>query len=189
VSGVSTEEVYARLDEEGELGAVWAVPVLAGLKPAGKCATSDRTVARRIEVLLLDAGLNVRRQTCGRRESSLLLFSRDADALTGLVQALLRRDKSSEGRLLGYPGTAVEAFVTGALTPYSAEPREMNEEWAMHFRLSRENWREEVTVLKSWNDDASRRVPGLFKRCVEWVRAIEFRRTRLQSNSSAVLEP
>lgn len=168
--------IYSKLDKLGDEGmsAIWAVPVLAGLKPIGTCGSTDVNVAQGLERLLRRAGLSVRRHL-NRHRSHVLAFGRDAGNLSDILRAFSVGNERRQGELLGYPSTAVDGFVKEDLLPYAAEPLEMNVAWALQFRLSRTHWRDEVAILRTWNETAKGHLPNLFKRCVDHVRTIEFR--------------
>ena len=69
----------------------------------------------------------------------------DLETLKGLSA---KTDHEEYGRLMGYPPTAVEAFVKGTLMPVEDQPSDETAIYAM--RYSRDNWQEEHKLNQYW---------------------------------------
>lgn len=145
-----------------------------------------------IENTLKNAGLVLRVKRKSEEKGSVpfviidFLVAREEDDLKRLDRALMNENHEEAGKLLGYPSTAVEAFSRGMrencleryvictvqtekkwwLSLPEEERQELLEEGVMNFltfRLSWQNWREELETVRWWQRTIQEKAPRVYE--------------------------
>ena len=86
---------------------------------------------------------------------TVICIAKDMTAAEELFNARERHDEKTEGILLGYPASAVEAFVTNNMieisdVPVSTEEISTDDMKLLNHRLSKDNWQEEIKYLAEY---------------------------------------
>jgi len=111
----------------------------------------------------------------GYEETLNYFISSTVEGLEGIKKANYKDNKESllTGTLLGYPASAVKAYVEGEekLLPVEAEKTTIPEQIInsgymvfLQFRLSKEHWEDELETVKKWSDEVKRFDPALYER-------------------------
>lgn len=98
----------------------------------------------------------------------VITVSQDQSVAESLMAAKTKLDEYKEGILLGFPETAVRAFINGNMLEYDDETelREYlshDEYEFLNHRVSKDNWKNEVAYLPTYVDTIRRLSPAIFK--------------------------
>ncbi len=121
-------------------------------------------------------------------------IARTEDVAKRIETALQTFNDAELGVLSGYPPSAIENFekikkltgsekevyesLKGLLIEVSELPEDIRQEDYLsfvNFRLSRDNFRQELEVVRGWAEEIKRLDPALFKRVVDWYRNLNSR--------------
>lgn len=114
------------------------------------------------------------------------LIGKDKNVIAELQKAIEEGDTETEGRLYGFPDTAVEAFVRGHREDRFGEVmldekkwwKELSEEEKeklleegvlnfKNFKLSKEHYQEELETLRKWQGLIKEKAPGLYQELMQ----------------------
>lgn len=123
-----------------------------------------------------------------KKTSQEFYVAKTGDIAKRLKNAWQTLDDAELGALSGYPQSAVESFIkskslTGSEEEVAKAFRELfigadipedvrHEDYLafLNFQLSRDNFRQELEVVRSWAEEIRRLDPSLFERVVDWHR-------------------
>ncbi|MDO8667498.1 MAG: hypothetical protein Q7K35_00160 [bacterium] len=91
-----------------------------------------------------------------------LAIARDRETLDRLLEVSGKKDHEAYGRLMGYPETAVQAFIAKDLLTHEEQPPEMADN-IFPMKLSKEHWREELENLRIWNEAIKKYAPDTYR--------------------------
>lgn len=94
-------------------------------------------------------------------QTQAVYYAKDEMLLERLVRADPSRDHTKYGRLMGYPETAIQAF-NGELERLACFPDETIPP-SLRIVLSKQHYKEELELLKHWNDSIRKTAPFLYK--------------------------
>ncbi len=111
------------------------------------------------------------------KEGYRFLAGRDENSLINLREALKTGSSKKIGLALGYPETAVNAFVEGEILDKYDDLRFLpqNEKDALKeegvfkfvsFGLSKNNWREELELVRKYQEAIKKNAPNLYKEII-----------------------
>jgi len=123
--------------------------VVCGLKPATTFSLKDDAPLedqRRLQEALRGLGLSVLLRP--RTEGDSFLAARDAETLERLKTASPAKDHEVYGKLMGFPPSAVAAYLSGEMLRTS--PADIDLELVMPMRLSQAHWPEELKLAARW---------------------------------------
>lgn len=101
----------------------------------------------------------------GGRYVAEFILAKSEDILNELSKTDPSRDHEKFGSLMGYPMSAIKAFLEGNCFSVEEERELLKQhpEIALHdFRLSKDNNKEEIETLKRWNDLLKKEAPDLY---------------------------
>jgi hypothetical protein len=131
--------------------------------------------------IITDLGLSYKLQTkllnkqidnvSFRYEWAVFCVAKEINVAEALYDARERQDERHEGMLLGYPESAVDAYVNDDMIDTSDVPKlTENVDLAgmkfLNHRLSKNNWREEVKYLSDYARALKRIDTELYKDCI-----------------------
>lgn len=101
-----------------------------------------------------------------------ILIAKERQSLDLLKKAYETKDDEMFGRAYGFPETAIEAYKKGGhfgAMDLSEEERKKNKEALAFcgFRLSKDNWREEIKIGEKWAKIIKNLSPELYNRWME----------------------
>lgn len=146
------------------------VLVLLGEKPGVDLTVYVDTEEEIIEEekKLKSLGLNFKKmgqEKKGNRYVAEFIVAKDDDILSELSKVDPSRDHEKFGSLMGYPKSAIKAFLEGNSLSIEEE-REILEKYpkiVLHdFRLSKDNNKEEIETLRRWNEVLEKKAPSLY---------------------------
>jgi hypothetical protein len=139
------------------------VPVLLGLKSASVITlTRDDEQTSSVNQKFQSLGLKTKIEILSENPRvHTIAVAKTAETIKKLAQIELL-DDYQHGLILGYPQSAVEAFIKKDLLG-DVEEKEITKEMLINFRLSRENWKNELEILKSWNEAVKKHTPTLYQ--------------------------
>ena len=138
--------------------------VLLGLKPATDVSVFPwNSPSEEIENLLEKSGLQFIKYKNKRQEKTRdeYAVARDKETAERLMSADPRSTHGEYGTLMGYPQTAVEAFLKGEL--YDEPLPEDIENSIFKLRFSRDHYEEEFEVVRKWNQAIEEYCPSLIR--------------------------
>ena len=98
------------------------------------------------------------------------IISRNLESLSRLKRSLKEGDEKGIGLALGYPKTAVEAFINKKVLDYNELPKEESKRLIkektskfLGFRLSKDNWQEELNLVRRQQKLIEEKFPNLYK--------------------------
>jgi len=97
---------------------------------------------------------------------TVLAIAKDEKTIELLLVAEANQNHSEYGKLMGYPDTAIQAFgekFTDENEKQLLKEYLENNKIVMQFSPSQENWREEVKIMKKWNDMVKEYMPNVYK--------------------------
>jgi hypothetical protein len=134
-----------------------------------------------LESIINDLGLSYKTQTKtlekvidGELMSSVWIVfcvARQPNVVEALYNARVDDDERTEGLLLGYPESAVDAFVNGTMldmddVPVSTDHVTANEMKLLNHRLSKDDWQQEVRYLADYARSIQQLCPELYEACI-----------------------
>jgi hypothetical protein len=139
-----------------------------------------------IDQLLSNLGLVYTTRTClndtmfvqpkdGRHlwvERGDVFIARKISNARELADAVERKDDDSIGRLLGFPESAVIAYVAKDTIPLDQRPSFTNdisheEMKFLNHMVSKDNWQKEISYLPIFASDIKRISPAIYKQCIK----------------------
>lgn len=103
----------------------------------------------------------------GERYMAEFLVSKNEDTLNELAEADPSKDHYRFGALMGYPESAIKAFLEGTCLSIEEE-RELLSKYPEivfnDFRLSRDNNKEELELVKRWNGLVEKESPEVYNK-------------------------
>jgi len=93
------------------------------------------------------------------------ILAKGEDILNELSEVDPSRDHKKFGSLMGYPMSAIKAFLEGNCLSIEEEKELLKQhpEIVLHdFRLSKDNNKEEIETLERWNDLLKKEAPDLY---------------------------
>jgi len=139
--------------------------VVLGMKPATELDLykyNDKTQI--VEQILQQVGLAANLKKMERPQKNLiakLAIAQDQDTLEKLMTLDPNKDHAEYGALMGYPDSAVEAFLDKEkLLDESDYPDMAGIIFPM--KLSKENWQQEVEQLRKWSQAIQEYAPDLY---------------------------
>lgn len=141
------------------------VPVLLGMKPASKLEISGNdedteVIARKFEEMGLKTKVVLSK---GLPRGDSIYVAKSAEILKKLLETEATDDYNL-GLLYGYPESAVKAFVSKDFLAEEDEPP--MDESLFPFRLSKENWQEELKVMEKWNNAVKEYTPKIYEKFI-----------------------
>ncbi|MFA5000026.1 MAG: hypothetical protein WC545_01550 [Patescibacteria group bacterium] len=101
----------------------------------------------------------------GKRYSSKFLISKNQETLDALTEVDPAKNHEKYGALMGYPDSAIKAFLTGDSLS-SEEERKMLSQYPeivfRNFRLSKDSAAEEIELLKHQNNLIKNTAPNIY---------------------------
>ncbi len=149
-----------------------------GQKPACTVTLQENTPQKDADWLLWHLGsfgLHAEQQPPQKGHSDIYIhIARTFGYLTLLEYFFWQKDFPDHheglGKVLGYPESAIRGYVAKAMADEEAVlPRVLNEDELLAyrhlrpFRLSKENWQEEVSVVKMWLATIQTASPGFYR--------------------------
>lgn len=143
--------------------------VLLGEKPAVEVALHGwNDPPRKFAEVIKEIGLNFEevefedRALTPSKLVTRFAIAKDKETALKLKSLDPARDHREYGHLMGYPESAVEAFVNdGEKTTLTWDMTK--EVPVVDFRLSKDNWREELKISQRWNDTIKKHAPELYQ--------------------------
>ena len=142
--------------------------VVLGLKPAAELALyEDNDNVETIEAALRQAGLLfTKKETDGPVESKRLFceyaFANVASTLEQLSLIDSKSDHAAYGRLMGYPPSAIDAFIDKEkLLPADEYPDMAGVIFS--FKLSKGGWQAELATLRQWSEAIKEFAPAVYQ--------------------------
>ena len=131
--------------------------VALGLKPATDLSLFKNNDSEAVvEEALTKAGLVFADKGIGgekQNKVAKISIARDEETLNRLLALSPSKDHEEYGRLMGYPETAVEAFVNKKLLDEPTERKLIAASGNIFpMKLSKDHWREEIEHLRTWNE-------------------------------------
>lgn len=139
--------------------------IFLGLKPATELEISSHNdSAEKVINVIENIGLKVKIKSKFKRKDKdivLLSVADNQENLDRLEQIDPSKNHEEYGRLMGYPETAIDAFLhkEKRLDP---ENYLENDELIFFIAMSKENWEEEIKTLKKWSDAIKEQAPDLY---------------------------
>lgn len=104
-------------------------------------------------------------------EWAVFCIAKDLDTAIELCNARENWNEEKEGALLGFPKTAVDAFIHDTMldiddTPLSTEHVSAEAMKFLNHRLSKEHWEEEVKYLPDFARNVMRISPEIYNQCL-----------------------
>jgi hypothetical protein len=142
---------------------------------------SDIAQKKMLESIIDDLGLSYKTQTkiLEKEVNGELMFSewivlciaQQPDIVEALYNARKDDDERTEGLLLGYPESAVDAFVNGTMLDMDKVPKftdyvTANEMKLLNHRVSKDNWEQEVRYLADYARSIKALCPELYEECI-----------------------
>ncbi len=107
----------------------------------------------------------VNQEKRGQRYMAEFLISQNQDTLNELAEADPSKDHYKYGALMGYPKSAIKAFLEGTCLSMEDE-RELLSKYPEivfnDFRLSKDNNKEELELVKRWNSLVKKEAPDVY---------------------------
>lgn len=140
--------------------------IFLGLKPATEVDVAPwNDSPQKIAQAIKDAGLIVAKKNSkdvNGKKFTILAIARDKETLLRLKQAEGNKDHQEYGRLMGYPDTAIDAFLDDEkLLPEKDYP-DMTDKF-MNFKLSKDHWQEEIKVITKWSQAIKQYAPKVYE--------------------------
>jgi len=126
--------------------------VVLGFKPATELDIYKyNDDEEKIKNVLKNIGLLAeKKDTLGQKNVlAKIAIVRDREILNSLLKISSKKDHEIYGRLMGYPESAIQAFLN---KDFYNERSVIFKDNIFFFKLSKENWREEFKVLSKWNN-------------------------------------
>lgn len=148
------------------------------LPPGQSMAKADVVQKEMLESIINDLGLSYKTQTKtlekevnGERmltEWIVFCIAKQPGIADALYKARENDDERTEGLLLGYPESAVEAFVNGIMldidkVPVSTDHVTASEMKLLNHRVSKDNWQQEVRYLTDYAHSIKQLCPELYE--------------------------
>lgn len=140
------------------------VLVLLGLKPATDVSVFPwNSPSKEIENLLEKSGLQFIKYKNKKQEKTRdeYAVARDKETAERLMNADPRSTHREYGALMGYPQTAVEAFLKGEF--YGGPLPEDIKNSIFQLKFSKDNYEEEFEVVRKWNQAIQEYCPSLIR--------------------------
>ncbi len=129
--------------------------VLLGLKPATELLLySNNDKPGKVAETILATGLDIRLK---RENEKVTVFAiaRDTKTLEQLVKVTADKDHEAFGKLMGYPDSAINAFLHKEDQLDETEEQKLlgddNDINLGVFKLSKDNYKKELDLIKQWN--------------------------------------
>jgi hypothetical protein len=150
----------------------WLILVVLGMKPATELVIGEGNDSQdTIKEVLSRAGLayaNRDDEYINKKDIygkipilAVISVARNRETLDELLKVSGKKDHGDYGRLMGYPETAVKAFVNKELLDKKDYPYMSDNIFPL--KLSKDHWREEVEHLKSWNEAIKKYAPETYR--------------------------
>ena len=182
IEGVPTiDKIFILLVANGDKPSMhtgfFSEPLLLG-QPMLKLDIAQKEM---LESIINDLGLDYKTQTKTLEKviDGELMFSewivfcvaQQSNITEALYNARQGDDERTEGLLLGYPESAVDAFVNGTMldmddVPVSTDHVTANEMKLLNHRLSKDNWQQEVRYLADYARSIQQLCPELYEACI-----------------------
>lgn len=172
-SGPELEKAKERIEairslEIGSYPKAELVLIILGLKPATELDLAPwNDPPEKVEEALNAAGLAY--QTIERSYDDIVrvddwttyLIAAKQQDVERLAKLDPRKDHQEYGRLMGFPETAIQGFVTGSVLAGDEYPSDPNN--IIHMTLSRDHWQEEVAHTRKLSDAIKTFAPEIYK--------------------------
>jgi len=103
------------------------------------------------------------------------IIARNSEDLSRLKRGLKRGDTKEIGLSIGYPETAVEAFINKKVLDYNKLPKEESKRLIkektskfLDFRLSKNNWQEELNLVRRQQKLIEKKFPNFYKQITKY---------------------
>jgi len=149
---------------KGQLADV--ILVILDLKPAMELDIFNwNDDPKEVKQKMEEAGLIVEEKKIPERKktkvSAVFAVSRSSSAISRLLDAEANNDHAEYGRLMGYPETAIEAFLDQSKLLPDKEYPDMDG-IIFAFKLSKDHHDTEFAVLKKWSEAIKKYAPNLY---------------------------
>lgn len=139
--------------------------VLLGLKPATELDLYEWNDKKEdIKKVMQEVGLEIKEKEIPSDRKNLkakLAIAKDKTITERLLTIDSRKDHKEYGALMGYPESAVQAFINKEQL-LSKDDYPKDEEVIFNMGLSKNNWQEEFAILKKWSETIKKYNPDLY---------------------------
>jgi len=119
-----------------------------------------------------------------KRQEATFLIAKDKESLNLLKEALKTNDEELMGRAYGYPESAIKAFCGKKETIEDAEelPEEIKRRGPsfLRFKLSKNNWQEEIKLCEKWAEAIKEASPKLYRKFYKKDLVMSFEKPQIE---------
>ena len=164
---ISDEEKLKKVNEllkidAGDQQLVQVILVLLGKKPVTDLSIHEHNSnSQQVEKILRDVGLyfiHSPNKLPNARETYYI--SRNESLLEEMQQVDSRYEPRKFGELMGFPPTAINAFMNGTLDVTIGD---RYPELIFNMGYSKDHWKEEVEIVRGWSDEIKKYAPGIYE--------------------------
>lgn len=153
----SIESINTGVEQRAQI-----VLVILGLKPATDLSLfAWNSTPEEVESILRNTNLCYAKRELKRQEKTTAEYAiaQDEATLQRLLRSAPNKEHEDYGLLMGYPKTAVEAFMRNEV--YDGPVPKDIEDSVFKLRFSRDHFTEEFEVVRKWNEAIAQYAPEL----------------------------
>ncbi len=140
--------------------------IFLGYKPATEVALAPwndppEKVVKTLRDSGLIAGIKNYKDVNGKK-FAIVAVAKDKETMERLKKAEADADHEEYGRLMGYPDTAIDAFMHKEKLLPEVDYPEKNDK-TLDFKLSKDHWQEEIKVIKKWSQAIKQYSPKIYE--------------------------